>query len=1119
MATLTIGDKSVTVGDEFLKLSPEQQNAAVADIAKSIGVSASKEPEAAPVTTNDVVRATATGVPIVGGMLNEANAITNAALAPVLNPLFDEKDQLKGKTFAERRKEAKAIQEGMDKKFAAEHPVIDTAANIVGGVAGTIPAMMAAPAAFGLTGPLSQMVTRGAASNAAIGAADAVVRGESPVAPAAVGGVVGAVAPLIGRGVGKLAQTYRDIRNPPPVVAQNLENVAGVDVPLTTGQALSDPVAQAEEEIMRRGARGGSAEAIARKADEEAKAAVAQASENISRSLDPTGASVRTDPHAAGQVVQSELAARAAAEEAARAAQVLQVGAQGESLARGLGGGAAPASPFDAAEKVGAAVAARRDAKVAATKEAYQARDAVAGEFDPSVPKGLAEDIRARLNTGLPEERIQVDPVNESVASRALKIIDDTVGDGSGLFRNDAARKPGPAPGAPSAPAPAITVAKGATEDETVAALRAKFGDSVADAYAKQAVKAAEPPPLSLLEFIASKGGLKPDAELDAIGMNHGHRAQIPGQKGFFGTVRKNGSDIDRMREAAEEAGYFRGSHEGTSTPREFLDAIDAELRGQKKYPVGFEDFKGKKATAATDARATGEMDRINAGHEADLADAGHGGLGPDVKQRAVALMREEGMAADDAVETAFRQLEQEDAAGAVASTAARPASGFPGDAPFPGDVPVSAPAAASTAAPVDLRRMDDARKQLVTLYKDAKRKAVMQGDSSDLRAMGRVLHEFDNSISDAMAAGKFSGDAKLAKELQDAARASHAEYKQTYSARPDDEIGRAIEKILGRYSDTAATPEQIMALSYGPKGNPGTGNAVKVAGRLEKILSPEEFAQWKSGLFKYVDDESLSAAKRATRIDTFLKTSLAKGALTADERSALSAYSRNLRAAEPVGRPANELEKAVARIAGTDGHLPARPSEVVDMLYSRTGKGDKGISQHLAAHLKGNLTPESWTAVRQGMWEKLTNAGEGKIPFEAQALSQRLHEFLHSSGKGLAEILFTAGERAEMVKLASVYKRMTPAKGTTNPSGSATIGAKIANKALDNLGAMLGFGAGGIPGAVVGHIAQKGGAALKDAKAAKEATRLFYGPQARSAVRTSRVPALLALAIPAAQR
>jgi hypothetical protein len=1046
------------------------------------------------VTTNKIVRSAATGVPIIGGMLNQADAATNAALAPLLNPLFDEKDQLKGATFAERRREALRIQNEGDQRFAEAHPVVDTAAKIAGGVGGSIPAMMAAPAAFGLTGPLPQMVTRGALSNATVGGVDAAVRGEDPATGAAIGGVVGAAAPLVARGVGHLARGIKEYRNPTAPVAQNVEEVAGVKVPLTSGQAAADPVQQAEEEIMRRGGRGTSAEAIAKQADDEAQRAIAEASGNIGKSLDPTGASARTPPQAAGEVVQSELAAQAQAREAAQAAQATQVDAEGRTLLQGLGGGAAPVSPLDAAENTGAAVAARRDAKVTATREAYKARDAVEGTFDESVPRGLSEDIRTRLNTG--ENPIWVDPTNESVANKALKLIDQTLGRDSGVFENAAGPK---AAVTASAAAPASEIA------DNVAALRAKFGDDVANAYAKQQ---SQPQPLSLLEFIASKGGLAPHPELDAIGLGHGHRTQIPGQSGFFGTVRKNGDPIDRMREAAQEAGYLRGAHGETSTPTQFLDAIDAELRGQKKYPEGFEGFKPRKGVVAASEQERAELDQAMRGHEKELAAAGHGELGSGVRKRAIALMHDEGMTADDAVEHAFRQLEQEDAAMGSA------AGGFPGD---------RAPSAAPVRGPVDLKVMDEARKRLVTMFGDAKSAAIRSGDKSDMRAMGKILTEFDNSIGSALASGKFSGDAALAKELQDAARKSHAEYRQTFSSRgPGDEIGRNVEKILGRYSDTAATPEEIAKMSYGPHANPGTGAVVKTALRLRSILGEKspEWAQYKQGLFAHVDDASLSPAKRAARIDNFLNTSLAKGVLSDGERGQMASYAKNLRAAEPSKGPVNEVEKAVARIAGTDGHLPASPTEVADMLFSRAGKGDSGLSVRLALRLKNDLKPESWSAVRQGMWERLTNAGEGKIELGPQALSQKLHEFLNESGKPLARVLFSKAEREEMAKLASVYKRMTPLKGTTNPSGTAPMLAKIAKKASNNILALIGLGAHGISGAIVGHAIQRGAEGLKDARAGKEAVRLFFGPQARRPVVSGRLPQLIgAPAVEASQR
>src|SRR4051812_15929439 len=72
---------------------------------------------AEPVSVNNVGRSFATGVPIIGGLLNRADAATNAALAPVLNPLFDEKDQLNEPTWSERYAHSLRDQEGADAKF------------------------------------------------------------------------------------------------------------------------------------------------------------------------------------------------------------------------------------------------------------------------------------------------------------------------------------------------------------------------------------------------------------------------------------------------------------------------------------------------------------------------------------------------------------------------------------------------------------------------------------------------------------------------------------------------------------------------------------------------------------------------------------------------------------------------------------------------------------------------------------------------------------------------------------------------------------------------------------------------------------------------------------------
>jgi hypothetical protein len=144
-----------------------------------------------PSMVEGIGRAVARGVPIVGGALNKVDAATNAALAPVLNPLFDKENQLPEPTFGERYAHSLKDQEGKDKSFAEEHPIADAVAEIGGGIASTGAAAATTTGAqlLGLTGKtLPQMMARGAASGAVIDSADAAVRGRKSVTAGAVGG-------------------------------------------------------------------------------------------------------------------------------------------------------------------------------------------------------------------------------------------------------------------------------------------------------------------------------------------------------------------------------------------------------------------------------------------------------------------------------------------------------------------------------------------------------------------------------------------------------------------------------------------------------------------------------------------------------------------------------------------------------------------------------------------------------------------------------------------------------------------------------------------------------------------------------------------------------------------
>lgn len=192
-----------------------------------------------PSMAEGLTRAAARGVPIAGGLLDKADAATNAALAPYIDPLLpDSMEKLPEKTFGERYSHALNIQEGKDKAFASEHPIADAVAEVAGGLASTGAAATTETGAklLGLTGEtLPQLIARGAASGAAVNAADAAVRGENPITAGIVGGGVGTVAPAIARvanaTVGqRVAQTLRGIRDPEAEAARRVAGALDRDI-------------------------------------------------------------------------------------------------------------------------------------------------------------------------------------------------------------------------------------------------------------------------------------------------------------------------------------------------------------------------------------------------------------------------------------------------------------------------------------------------------------------------------------------------------------------------------------------------------------------------------------------------------------------------------------------------------------------------------------------------------------------------------------------------------------------------------------------------------------------------------------------------------------------------
>lgn len=205
MPTLNIDGKTVQVDQSFLSLSPDEQNATVDEIAQSLGHQPSDSGQGG-LNADNIVRSAAQGIPIVGGLADKFAAGMDALTQPVLGRGSD------ASTLGQRYAQNVSAEQAHSRAFDTQHPIASTAANIAGGVAGIGGAIKAVPAlgsamGFG-SGSLLGNVAKGAATNAAIGGADAAVRGQDPISGAEWGAGFGAAGPIVGRAIGGIAGKF-----------------------------------------------------------------------------------------------------------------------------------------------------------------------------------------------------------------------------------------------------------------------------------------------------------------------------------------------------------------------------------------------------------------------------------------------------------------------------------------------------------------------------------------------------------------------------------------------------------------------------------------------------------------------------------------------------------------------------------------------------------------------------------------------------------------------------------------------------------------------------------------------------------------------------------------------
>lgn len=163
------------------------------------------------------------GMPIIGPLFDKALAATGAAIQPVMGA----KDA--PANFGDRYTKNLADIQGSDNRFAASHPIGSTVANLGGGgaVLGPVAKTALGGLALGTTGPsFASQVLSGTAGGAGIGSLDALLRGESPLTGAEIGGAGGALGSVAGEGARNLVRSVGNAVLPRAAALKNLSTNA-----------------------------------------------------------------------------------------------------------------------------------------------------------------------------------------------------------------------------------------------------------------------------------------------------------------------------------------------------------------------------------------------------------------------------------------------------------------------------------------------------------------------------------------------------------------------------------------------------------------------------------------------------------------------------------------------------------------------------------------------------------------------------------------------------------------------------------------------------------------------------------------------------------------------------
>ncbi len=178
----------------------------------------------------------------------------------------------------------------------------------------------------------------------------------------------------------------------------------------------------------------------------------------------------------------------------------------------------------------------------------------------------------------------------------------------------------------------------------------------------------------------------------------------------------------------------------------------------------------------------------------------------------------------------------------------------------------------------------------------------------------------------------------------------------------------------------------------------------------------------------------------------------------------------------DPIGR-------VIEKITGRANNPAAIPNDVADFLYGSSGVNPNSLNVGVATRVRGILGDQSpeWAGVKQGLFSRLTNAGEGMADMGPGRMAQRLNRFLNVDGRELSHVLYSPDERHLLQQYADLMRRIQVPQAGANWSNTATFLQRSIDRAGSNIGTLIGAAIGGIFGYSHGLplVGEAAGAAL----------------------------------------